>query len=332
MIVSLTAESQDIMIKLNLIEVNSEVGAGTRGTRLASEALKTVGFELENNFFQKHNIKTVECFNEALYANDSKSPAKNSKAVLKTCTGVASAVSNSLKEEFFPFIIAGDHSSAAGTIAGIKLAHPEKRLGIIWVDAHADLQTPYTSDTGNMHGMPLAIASSEDNAEMTVNDLTENLKEDWDRLKTISGKEPDIQISDIVFIGARDIDKAERSLMTKHKVKNFTVNEVRQSDAKTIVNQTYQLLSECEIIYLSFDVDSMDPSVSVGTGTPVPEGLTEDEAFDLLKELVRNEKLICSEIVEVNPTLDTKNKMAKTVFPMMEEIAEIIENKNTDAN
>jgi len=317
------------MAKLKIIEVKSEVGAGTRGARLGVDALKTVGFESGDNFFNQFKSEEVDTFNSALYDAVSDSPAKYSGAVVKTCQSVAAKIQKTLKDGFFPFVIAGDHSSAAGTISGIKSAYPESRLGVIWVDAHADLQTPYTSESGNMHGMPLAAVSGIDNLEMSINELSESEKLSWENLKTLSKIQPAINIEDIVFIGARDIDKAEAAIIEKYGMTNHTVSDVRNSGPELISQKVFEELAHCDMIYLSFDVDSMDPEISRGTGTPVPDGFQAQEVAELLKLLASHEKIATIEIVEINPTLDKENKMAKTVFPIIKSLSEEILQNNT---
>lgn len=316
------------MRELRIIEVKSEIGAGTRGARLGSAALRTVSFEKGHSFFKDTESVDVKTFNDELHVIEEKSPAKYSNAVLKTCSNVSETVGDCLKDGKFPFVIAGDHSSAAGTIFGIKSANPEKRLGVIWIDAHPDLQTPYTSESGNMHGMPLAMVTGTDNQHLSVNEVPENIVNSWEEIKQLAGGKPAINLNDIVFVGARDIDKAEASTIQSHGIKNYTVSEVRQTNVESVCKKILQDLNDCDIIYISFDVDSLDPSVSEGTGTPVPDGFMPDEAQGILLGLLSSKKIVAVEFVEINPTLDVKNKMAKTVFPIVISAGEALKKSN----
>src|SRR5688500_18251905 len=146
------------MRNIKIIEVKSEIGAGTRGASLGVDALRIAALDFMSNFFVNFPAEVVETENHLLYEPVASPYAKRIKGIYARYERVAEAVSGTLNSGLFPVILAGDHSTAGGTIAGIKIAKPKSRLGVIWVDAHADLHTPYTSPSGNMHGMPLATA------------------------------------------------------------------------------------------------------------------------------------------------------------------------------
>jgi arginase len=226
-------------------------------------------------------------------------------------------VQATLDEKQFPVVLAGDHSTAAGTIAGIKAAYPKSKLGVIWIDAHSDLHSPYTTPSGNMHGMPLAMALDEDNLESKVNKLDQETINYWYQLKNVGNIAPKINYRDLVLISARDMEKPEEFLLKKNKVKIYTTADVRKRGVERTVIDTLVYLDHCDLIYVSFDVDSMDPTASRGTGTPVAQGLTEREAGKLMSGLITNQKVCCFEIVEVNPTLDRENQMAEHAFEIL---------------
>jgi arginase len=237
---------------------------------------------------------------------------------------VASTVEKNLKSGLFPLVLAGDHSSAGGTIAGIKMAKPKSRLGVIWIDAHADLHTPYTTPSGNMHGMPLAISIGEDNMDCQVHHPDATTAKLWDDLKNLGKICPKVKPEDIVFIALRDTEKEEDYLLKKHGIKVIPVSEVRKKGVEHVVRQTLLSLKECDDIYVSFDVDSLDSSISRGTGTPVANGLKEREAEDILASLMQNHKICCFEITEVNPTLDKENLMAEIAFNILQRSVNIL--------
>jgi arginase len=216
--------------------------------------------------------------------------------------------------------LAGDHSTAGGTIAGIKMAYPKQRLGAIWIDAHADMHSPFTTPTGNMHGMPLATALGEDNAINKINKVDKETSDLWNKLKKIGGITPKLNYRDLVFIALRDIEPEEAYLLKKHKVKVFTTAEVKRNGVEKIARDTLAHLSSCDQIYVSFDVDSMDSSISKGTGTPVRNGITEKEAGSLCVRLIQNGKVCCFEVCEVNPTLDKENLMAENTFEILQKV------------
>jgi arginase len=215
-------------------------------------------------------------------------------------------------------------STAGGTIAGIKIAKPKSKLGVIWIDAHADLHTPYTTPSGNMHGMPLATAIAEDNQEMKAHDLDEKTTRLWNQLKSLGKLEPKVLPEDIVFISLRDYEKEEKHLIEKHGMKVITTAEVRRIGAENVSRKVIRYLSDCTDIYVSFDVDSLDSSLSKGTGTPVSNGLREREAEDLISKFMQNRKICCFEITEVNPTLDKENLMAEIAFNILQRSVNVL--------
>lgn len=302
---------------LKLIEVKSEIGAGTRGASLGVDAIKIAALDFGSRFFKKH--KSVEVPNENhLLLESSGSPfAKRISGILTMVERVAEQVTETLVKDEFPILLAGDHSTAAGTITGIKKAYPKSKLGVIWIDAHADLHSPYTTPSGNMHGMPLAMVLDEDNTDRKVNKLDQETINYWFQLKNVGNIAPKIGYSDLVLISARDMEKPEEYLIKKHKVKNFTTADLRKRGVERIVIDAMLYLEHCDLIYVSFDVDSLDPTASRGTGTPVTQGLTEREAGNLVSRLMTQEKVCCLEIVEVNPTLDRENQMAEHAFEIL---------------
>jgi arginase len=237
---------------------------------------------------------------------------------------VSKAVMNTIKSQFFPVVLSGDHSIAGATIAGIKMAKPGARLGVIWIDAHADLHTPYTTPSGNMHGMPLATALAEDNAELSVHELDRDTEKYWNHLKTLGGLSPKISGEDIVFISLRDYEREEKAIIEKYGMKVITTSEVRRKGPENIVRSVIRYLSDCTDIYVSFDVDCLDSSISKGTGTPVSNGLREREAEDLVSKFMQNRKICCFEIAEVNPTLDKENLMAEIAFDILQRSVNVL--------
>ncbi|MEZ4800421.1 MAG: arginase [Flavobacteriales bacterium] len=321
-----TASSKKPKTKnIRLIEVPSEVGAGTRGASLGVDAIKIAALDFRSQFFKKYRSIVIPNDNQALYANPGSRYAKHIRSVLKMYERIAAAVRDTLRDERFPLILAGDHSNAGGTIAGIKMAYPESRLGVIWIDAHADLHSPYTSPSGNIHGMPLATALNEDNIEEKVNDLDYETIELWEMLKTIGDSAPKIEYRDLIYVTLRDFEEQEAALIKQNKVKVVTTNELRKTGVTKLSRELLKYLAGCDKIYISFDVDSMDPSISRGTGTPVKGGINEREAADLILELIQNERVCCLEFTEVNPTLDSENVMAETVFEILQKVARQVE-------
>lgn len=312
------------MKELKIIEVKSEIGAGTRGASLGVEAIKIASLDMHSDFFKQYESVEVENVNELLFDGAKHSYAKFIDGVMIMEERVCLEVYETIWEEFFPLIIAGDHSTAYGTIAGIKKADPKMRLGVIWIDAHADFHTPFTTPSGNMHGMALAMACGIDNLECKVNDPRGETLEYWEQIKNVGLPGPKIYPEDIVYISVRDLEKPENYLVNKYNVNFIETEEVKKSGPAKIAEKALQMLDHCDAIYVSFDVDSLDSRISAGTGTPVPNGLTVEEAKILNADLAKSPKVFAWEIVEVNPTLDTENRMAESAFEILEATAKSI--------
>ena len=307
------------MKKAKLVLLRSELGAGTRGASMGVDALKIAAIDLKSDYFRKYEEVEISDENWLLLENVKFKYAKRIRGIIKIYERLSKSVCRIMKKQAaYPIVLSGDHSTAGGTIAGIKNAYPDDRLGVIWIDAHADLHSPYTTPSGNMHGMPLATALGEDNLDMKSNDIDDKTIELWNKLKNSGGITPKIEYRDLVYIGVRDTEEQEDYLIEKHKVKNISTKELRTRGVEEIVAEVLGYLDHCDRIYISFDVDSLDPRISVGTGTPVPNALRAKEARDLMSQLVKSPKVCCFEIVEINPTLDTENSMAETAFKILE--------------
>lgn len=309
------------MIKnVKFIEVKSEIGAGTRGASLGVDAIKVAALDYGSNLFHKFPCVEIKTENQMLFGSPGSLYAKRLKGIVSIYERISNEVASTLKNKAFPIVLAGDHSTAGGTIAGIKQAFPKQRLGVIWIDAHADLHSPYTTPTGNVHGMPLAASLGEDNMTNRINKPDKETVDMWNKLKKVGGVTPKITYKDVVFISLRDVEPEESYLLKKHKVKIFTTNEVKRNGVEKIARDALAHLNHCSLIYVSFDVDSMDSSISKGTGTPVRNGITEKEAGSLCVRLIQNEKVCCFEVAEVNPTLDKENLMAENTFEIIQRV------------
>ena len=312
------------MKNIKLIEVPSEIGAGTRGASLGIDAIKIAALDFMSNFFVHFPSEKIETENKLLFEPIASPYAKRINGVLVMYERVSKAVADSIKNNFFPVVISGDHSAAGGVMAGIKSAKPKSKLGVIWMDAHADLHTPYTTPSGNMHGMPLSAAIGEDNEESKVHELDEKTKKQWEQLKQFGKAYPQVLPEDVVFISLRDYEKEERFLIEKYDMKIVTTSEIRRKGAENVVRSVLRYLSDCTDIYVSFDVDCLDSSISRGTGTPVSNGLKEREAEDLVSKFMQNRKVCCFEITEVNPTLDKENLMAEIAFNILQRSVNVL--------
>jgi len=315
------------MIKpIKLIEVKSEIGAGTRGSSMGVDAIKIAALDFGSNFFKKFKAVEVQNENHLLLEPVVNDYAKRVKGIYALNDRLANEIKKTLLKEEVPIVLAGDHSSALGTISGIKMAYPNKRIGVIWIDAHADLHTPYTTPSGNMHGMPIACVLGEDNKERQQNKPDDETIEYWEKLKSLGGITPKINYNDLVYIALRDFEPQEEFLIKKNKVRVFNLQEIRKKAVERVAIESLNYLDHCDLIYVSFDVDSMDSRISSGTGTPVPNGITEKEAGNLIYYIMRSKKIVCFEMVEINPTLDKENLMAENAFEILQKATNQLNN------
>lgn len=329
---------------ITFIKIPSEISAGTRGASLGPDAIKTASLnhpdKKAREYFNPSNRKTITLPDRNDMLLDTSNEirhrwAKRIDGLPHVYKNIAETVKATLLEKLgtFPIVLAGDHGTATATIKGVTEAYPGEKIGVIWVDAHGDLHSPYTTPSGNMHGMTLALALGEDNKKNAKErcpkePLTQATKDEWRDLKVAFGKT--IKYENVVLIGLRDTELEEKNLLRKNKVKIIPVRTMREKGYDVVGRQAIRYLQKtgCTRIYISFDVDSLDQTISRGTGTPVIDGLAKWEAIELLNYLLDQKKIpvACLEVVEVNPTLDDKkNKMAEVAFELLYNITGAIE-------
>jgi len=322
---------------VTLVEVDCDFGAGIPGAGAGIALLK-------NAVQRQHDLKQlsaslIEEIHDGLrpsaHANDigttSETPhARHIETISKVMHDAAGLVATTLEQGRFPLVLAGDHSTAASTIAGIRRAHPKQRLGVIWIDAHADIHSPFTTPSGNMHGMPLAIASMHDNLSEAINNPDPTTRSLWSNLQQMHGSSsPAISLEDLIYVGVRDTEAAEDITLAKHEIPVISTAEVRQNGAKYAAKQCLSYLSEVDLIYVSLDVDALDSTICKGTGTPVPGGLWAHEAMLLIKTLLTDPKVCCWEICEINPHLDVLNTLAEVSLSLYRAGMEVLSERLT---
>ena len=316
------------MNRIKIIKNRSDIGAGTRGSDMGIDAIEIAAINANNDYFTRFDFVDVETENESIYNKVKNTYMKRIEHVSYQCERVCNAVNDSLNEQSFPLVISGDHSSALGTISGIKKTVPEKRLGVVWIDAHADMHSPFTSPSGNIHGMPLAAALGEDNIENRINKVSTNSIHYWENMKNMGIKGSKLKPEDLVYFGVRDTEEPEDNQMQKLALRNYMVHEIRHRGLEVCVDEALDKLKDCDMIYISFDVDSMDCDlISYGTGTPVSKGFDEFEIIKIIDRIIKSNKVICMEFVEVNPLLDNKgNKMGETAFVVLDQVTKTLTN------
>ena len=225
--------------------------------------------------------------------------ARHLAAVREVCERVSGQAGAMASEGLFPIFLGGDHSISVGTISGV--AASSGRTGVIWLDAHADFNTPETSPSGNVHGMPLAALTGRGHPDLV----------------SIGGAEASVRTEDVVLIGLRSVDREERRLLSEAGVRAYTMKEIDAYGAAKVVRRALKDLSHLDRVHLSFDLDVVDPGIAPGVGTPVRGGLTYREAH-LVMELINETGIITSlDVVEINPILDERNGTAELAVELV---------------
>jgi arginase len=238
------------------------------------------------------------------------------ESILAACTAAYQRLS-ALSPDVFPISIGGDHSVSMGTVPG---ASQGRRTGLIWVDAHTDYNTPGSSESGNIHGMPVAHLTGLGDAQLSSigglgSDRLHNDSLGSDRLGSDrTGWQ--VRPEDIVMIGIRSVDAAERELVKQAGIKVYTMKDIDTLGMSRIAAETLEKLSNVERLHVSFDADALDPSVCPGVGTPVLGGLSYREGHLLMELLAESRRVTSLDIVEVNPTLDMGNTTAEVMVSM----------------
>lgn len=294
-----------------------DIGAGKQGAADGPVAVKDsiIGHGVnKDDFILLNNALTQKDFDGTF------THAKYIDIVLKNSKKLEAQVVSVFNSKRIPIILSGDHSNAIGGLSGLKNANPDKTIGVIWIDAHADIHSPYTTPSGNLHGMPLAALAGLDNREVAINSITEKETYYWNELKKlgIEAISPKFDLKNLVFIGIRDAEDQEWEIIEKMGIKTFEPDDIRAFGIQNVLEQTLAYIDGCDLIYVSFDADSLDPEISVGTGTPSPDGLKKEEASIIFKTLMQHPKLGAFEITEVNPNLDENGKeMAKIIADLI---------------
>lgn len=289
-------------LDIAIIGVPMDLGQARRGVDMGPSAIRYAGV-VERLEAIGHEV-TDEGDIQVRVAKGSEMMQTNLKNLNEVRIGntkLADKVHEVVTQGKFPLILGGDHSIAIGTLAGISDRY--ENLGVIWYDAHADLNTDSTSPSGNIHGMPLAVS----------------LGLGHDELVNIRGFSPKVKPENIVIIGARSIDPGERELIKERGIKVYTMHEIDRLGMTAVMEDAINYLKTRSVdgVHLSLDLDGLDPLYTPGVGTPVPGGITYRESH-LAMEMLEESKMITSaEFVEVNPILDERNKTADVAVALM---------------
>jgi arginase len=291
------------MRTINVIGMPMDFGQTHRGVDMGPSALRVAGLNEQLARLDLRVVDSGDVSCDIMTTQDVAEPQlRFLPAVVEGCARLAAAVEEVAARGEFPLVLGGDHSVSIGTLAGLASARGESasrdaaRQGLIWIDAHGDLNTAETTPSGNIHGMALAV----------------NLGRGDARLTQIGGPAPKALEENTVLIGVRDLDAGEKALLAASKITVFTMRHIDEVGMRNVMEQAIAIATRgVERVHLSLDVDVIDPFEAPGVGTPVPGGVTFREAHLALEILADSGAVTSMEVVEVNPTLDDRNRTSE---------------------
>ena len=284
--------------KIRVIGVPLDLGQSRRGVDMGPSAVRVAGLEAR---LEALGFVVEDAGNIAVAIPEQKKEgqpnAKYLKEITATCTKHAELVLKTLEAGKTPVVLGGDHSVAVGTVSGVSefFRRQNQKLGLLWIDAHADINTPESSPSGNVHGMPLAAIMGLGPAE----------------LANIFGFSPKISPENCVLVGVRDIDAAEKENVRKAGIEVYTMRDIDERGMRTVIEEALRAAGRGTAGYhVSLDMDWVDPEDAPGVGTPVRGGATYREAHLAMEIIADHGRLTSFEIVEVNPVIDERNQTA----------------------
>jgi arginase len=293
------------MLKIAIGNVHLDLGAGRRGVDMGPSAIHLAGLK---SGIEALGHRVVENYAIGVASQEMLTPgdphARFLPEITRVCSELADRVELALEHGWFPMVLGGDHSVAIGTISGISRFYRKRgqRIGVLWVDAHTDSNTPDTSPSGNIHGMPLAVLLGHGPKELVA----------------IAGAEPALRIGDVCVVGARDIDTTEGSFVREMGLRVYTMSELDERGTAVCVREAIERVSAHTVgVHLSFDLDGVDPQHAPGVGTPVPGGLNLRESHLICEKVAQTGKLLGVEMVELNPVIDSENRTGKLAVWLM---------------
>lgn len=293
-------------MKIRMIGIPLDLGAGHRGVDMGPSAMRIAGVaerlrHIGHEVVDEGDITAVTP--EVVKVEDPK--LRYLPEIIKSVTRLANAVTEIMQTGDFPLVLGGDHSIAIGTISGVArfLKEKKKKLGVIWVDAHGDMNTHQTTLSGNIHGMPFAALLGRGAKELT----------------SVGGDFPKIETENAVLVGARNLDPKEQKLIKEAGITVYTMEDIdRRGIFEIMIEAVGIATSRTDFLHVSLDIDALDPTVAPGVGTPVRGGLTYREAHTAMEIIAGSERLCSLEVVEVNPILDIKNATAEIAVELIE--------------
>ncbi len=291
---------------IELIGAPQDLGQVHRGVDMGPSAVRVAGLvpRLESMGFTVVDVGNVACSTMAT-ASEGQAHARYLDHVVQDSELLATAVEKAVRAGHFPLVIGGDHSVAIGTLGGVASVEP--RQGLLWIDAHADSNTPETSPSGNIHGMPVAVILGDGPASLV----------------NVAGVNPKALEDHTVLLGLRSVDREEAERVRDSKMTYFTMHDVDQRGVAALIEEAVAVLTAdgVERVHLSFDADAIDPREAPGTGTPVRGGFSYRESHLMMELLAEADIITSADFSEVNPVLDEHNKTAELIVHLISSLA-----------
>lgn len=288
------------MANVRIIGVPMDLGASRRGVDMGPSAIRYTDLR-ERAQKLGHTVEDMGNVSVPFREDAARGAQRGARylgAITEVCTEVARRTQEALAAGQLPVVLGGDHALAAGSIAGAAahFAGNGQRLGVVWMDTHGDLNTPATSSSGNVHGMPLAaLLGNGDKA-----------------LSHIAGEKPALRAADVALVGLRDLDQPERTHIKKWGLSAFTMRALDERGVRAVLEEAIAVATrDTAGLWISFDMDVIDPEEAPGVGTPVPGGMTYREAHLAMEMFADTGKLVGIDMVEVNPVIDERNRTAE---------------------
>ena len=291
---------------IKIIGVPLDLGASRRGTDGGPSAVRIAGLSASLRKLGYEVVRESDIPVPAMETRVARSKdARFKDEIYQVCVALCEQTDEALSAGFVPLVIGGDHSIAMGTVSGVAAhyARAQQDIGLIWFDAHGDMNLPGISPSGNVHGMPLAHL----------------LGRGDDDLAGIGGICPTVKPQNVVLIGIRDIDDGERKIIRESGITTFTMRDIDELGMATVCKKALEVVTTDTVgFHVSFDVDGCDPSVIPGSGTLVPGGVSFREAHQLLENCADTQKMLSMEVVELNPFLDQANVSAERAVMLIQ--------------
>jgi arginase len=292
--------------RIAIIGAPLDLGQGRRGVDMGPSAVRVAGLgrRLTELGYMVSDLGNIPVAQAESLANAGPSTAKYVEQIAESCGTLARLVTSSMKDGSVPLILGGDHSIAAGTVAGVAgfFRRSNQKIGLLWIDAHADMNTPQSSPSGNVHGMPLACCLGHGPSELV----------------DLLGFAPKVDATNVALVGIRDVDELERGELKNTGVRAFTMRDLDERGMRDVMRDAIEIARDGTAgFHLSLDLDFVDPQFAPGVGTPVRGGATYREAHLAMEMICDSSRMLSMEVVEVNPVIDEFNRTAELAVELI---------------